>query len=349
MDKKLLSITGDTVGNTYAIPVLSFKGNDQDAPKVYMQAALHADELPGTAVLHFLTKLLRQAEKENRIAGDITIIAQANPIGTSQHPNRQLQGRFDSLSGVNFNRDFPLISVQERQTLLNDHQSRTATENLKNNLLYLALGADIVVDLHCDYEAMLYTYICQEFWPDAKDFAAILGLHCVFLADGQSTAFEEAVAFAFRQDSNSASRRRFVTTLELRGQSAVSEKLAKTDAANLFEFLIARKAITGPAATIPDWTGKARTLDHIEIVYSPVAGTILFHRSLDEEVKTGDLLATIITEPGQEDGEYKILAPKDGTIVTRTFNRFAIRHDQLFKLICDTPTATKRPPGTLES
>ncbi len=45
-----IKLAGDVGGVEWSIPVLSFKGCDAAAPSIYLQAALHADELPGTAV-----------------------------------------------------------------------------------------------------------------------------------------------------------------------------------------------------------------------------------------------------------------------------------------------------------
>jgi predicted deacylase len=349
MHQREILISGDTPGVSWSVPVIEFKGSKASAPKTYMQGALHADELPGPATLHFLCKLLRQAETDNQLAGDITIVPQANPIGLAQMPNMQLQGRFDTISGTNFNRDFQRIALQDREKLLEDLEQQTPTNKLKNNLLYMALGADIMIDLHCDDESLLYTYVCDEFWPDSKDFAAAMNLHSVFVADGESSAFDEAVSYAFRHDNNPNPPRRFATTLELRGQRDVSEKLAKQDATGLFDFLIGRGVIKAKSRKVPDWNGKAVPLDNIEVVRTPVGGIIWLERSLGDIVKKGDLLAKIIGEPGTETNLHHVLAPQDGIVVTATSSRFAPRGGQLYKIICDKPTATQRKAGTLEA
>ncbi|HFC05606.1 MAG TPA: peptidase M14 [Rhizobiales bacterium] len=348
MEQSEILITGETPGISWSVPVMTFKGANPSAPTAYLQGALHADELPGPVVLHFLCELLRQAEQNNQIAGNITIVPQANPIGLSQMPNRQLQGRFDITTGTNFNRNFPLITIQEREQLLANTKDQNPADQLKSNLLYMALGADIVVDLHCDYESLLYTYVCEEFWPDAKDFAAAMNLHSVFIADGQSTAFDEAVSHAFRKDENTAPVRRLATTLELRGQMDVDEKLAQADATGLFNFLGNRNVITTDTPPPGDWPGKAVPLDYIEVIRTPVAGTVLLAKNIGDDVKTGELLAKIIHWPGGQNGMIKVLAPQDGTIVTRTNARFAAHGDQLYKIIGNKPSATLKEPGTLE-
>ena len=75
--------------------------------KIYLQAGLHADEVPSMLVLHHLRGLLDQAEAEGLINGEVVVVPCANPIGLSQHLMRDHLGRFDFNSGENFNRSYP--------------------------------------------------------------------------------------------------------------------------------------------------------------------------------------------------------------------------------------------------
>ena len=65
------------------------------APKVVLQASLHADELPGMLVLHHLRQLLQQAEAQGLIAGEVVLVPMANPIGLSQTVLHSQLGRFE--------------------------------------------------------------------------------------------------------------------------------------------------------------------------------------------------------------------------------------------------------------
>src|SRR5215470_9576609 len=114
MESTEIVIEGDTPGTTWRLPVFRFTGQGSDAPKVYIQAALHAGELPGTALLHFLLPQLSQADAAGAILGDITVVPHANPIGLAQWHFGSMEGRFDLASRTNFNRDFPLISARDR-------------------------------------------------------------------------------------------------------------------------------------------------------------------------------------------------------------------------------------------
>ncbi|OWV81012.1 peptidase M14 [Rhizobium sp. R634] len=351
MDISEIIIPGDTPGAEWRLPVLRFAGNDPKAPKTYIQAALHAGELPGTVLLHFLCEKLRQAESEGRIAGDITIVPQANPIGAAQSHFGELQGRFDLGSRTNFNRDFPLISIADRAELVEYLDDYPATDRLKRQLLHMALGADLVLDLHCDDESLQYAYIDEAFWPEAADLAAALDMEAVLLSDGESSAFEEAVGFAWKYEIPGERRSRLPgklsVTVELRGKRDVDPVLARKDADGLWHFLAARGIVrSGTAAAA--FSGPAVPLDNIEIIRAPEGGAVLFHRDIGERIAEGELLATIVTRPGQPGGSLDLHAPQDGVVLTRTSDRLVRRRGDLMKIACGSPSKASRRAGALE-
>jgi len=351
VDSSNIIIGGDTAGIEWHVPVFRFKGSDAAAPSVYIQAALHANELPGPALLHFLIERLRKADGEGAILGDIVVIPQANPIGLAQSHFGEMQGRFDLGSRTNFNRDFPLVALAERETLLENIDRRSATDQLKRTLLHTALGADLVLDLHCDDESLQYAYIDDAFWPEASDLAAALDMQAVFLSDGESSAFEEAVGHAFKRQGGEKLKTvpgRLAVTVELRGRRDVYHDMAKRDAEGLWRFLAGRGVVSDATCVAQPYGGPALPLDNIEMVRAPEPGTVLFHRDIGESVTAGDLLATLITHPGQPDGILDVLAGHDGLIATRSSARYARRGDDLMKIACHEATRLNRKPGTLE-
>ncbi|PDT04013.1 peptidase M14 [Rhizobium chutanense] len=353
MDVSEITIPGDTPGTAWRLPVLRFASRDPKAPKVYIQAALHAGELPGTVLLHFLCEKLREAENEGRIAGDITIVPQANPIGAAQSHFGELQGRFDLGSRTNFNRDFPLISISDRATLIEGLDNYPATDRLKRQLLHMALGADLVLDLHCDDESLQYAYIDEAFWPEAADLAAALDMQAVLLSDGESSAFEEAVGFAWKYEIPGERRSRLPgrlsVTVELRGRRDVDPVLAKKDADGLWRFLVTRGIVGEEKAWPAGFSGPAVPLDNVEILRAPEGGAVLFHRNIGDRIAEGDLLATIVTRPGQPGGGIDLHAPQAGLILTRTSDRLVRRRGDLMKIACDNPSKASRKAGTLEN
>ena len=232
-----------------------------------------------------------------------------------------------------------------------DLERFTAVDRLKRQLLHMALGADLVLDLHCDDESLQYAYIGDSFWPEAQDLATALDMQAVLLSDGESSAFEEAVAYAWKYADGEKTPMlpgKLSVTVELRGLRDVYPEIAERDAAGLLRFLIGRGIIDAPSETLPAFSGPAVPLDNVEMIRAPQAGAVLFHRNIGETVEAGELLATLITRPGMEDGTIEIRAPQSGLILTRASARFARRRGDLMKIAGFAPTAVTRKPGTLE-
>ena len=167
-----------TTTTTNANPDLEWFAQD----RAYIQASLHADELPGLLVCHHLIKLLDVAAGEGRIKKQITIVPYANPVGLNQVIQGKHFGRFSLLSGINFNRNWldvtekvaKRLQVGEgpegREGLRKDdsrwntavirkalYEEASVVESNKAEVLWKrelykkACTASIVLDLHCDY------------------------------------------------------------------------------------------------------------------------------------------------------------------------------------------------------
>ena len=75
-------------------------------PKVYLQAALHANELPGAMALHHLMPMLAKADAAGRVRGEVVVVPTVNPIGLSQLVGNRHLGRYEQLGRDNFNRNW---------------------------------------------------------------------------------------------------------------------------------------------------------------------------------------------------------------------------------------------------
>ncbi len=348
MQKSIERIAGDTDGISYEFPVFRFRGTDQAAPSAYLQAALHAGELPGVVAIDALMPMLTKAESEDRLKGSITIVPWANPIGRAQYHFGEHQGRFHLGTRTNFNRGFPLLAAPDT-ALLPAHG--TPDQQLKTRLLQLSLGRDIVLDLHCDDEGLAYLYIHTSLWPAMADCAAAMGVDAVVLwSEDSDGTFEGASIMPYQNVPADVARfdRRVATTVEYRGILDVDGAFAISDAEGLYRLLVARGVIADPALPAPtSFTGTVAPLENIDMMPAPRAGAILYDVKPGDRVAKGERLATIVHAPGEADGRTEVFAPQTGLILTRRSRRIIRAGEDLLKLVGDRKSADARS-GTLE-
>ena len=352
MQTTIEPIAGDTEGVTWRVPVLRFSPRPgASGPSAYLQAALHANEQPGTGALHALSGMLRGAEAAGQLLGPVTIVPVANPIGLAQHLFGEQMGRFDTASRVNFNREYPLLDRPD-VGLLDDDGPVTGAAALKRRLLALALPHDIVLDLHCDDEAVPYLYMHAALWPTGQDLAAALGAEAVVLWDGPDggAAFEEAALAPWLAAPAAESRleRRMVSTVELRGRRDVSEDLGRQDAEGLWRFLIGRGVVAGEPRPSHPFDGVAAAIRQVTMVRAPRPGPIWYHVAPGDRVDAGDRLATVLHSPGEAEGAIDVVAPHPGYVLTRRAHRHTRAGEDLLKLVGPGDSASYRP-GTLEA
>jgi uncharacterized protein len=350
MQKSIECIAGDTEGVAYEFPVFRFEGSDKAAPSAYLQAALHAGELPGVVAIDALMPMLAKAEAEGRIKGSITIVPSANPIGRAQYHFGEHQGRFHLGTRTNFNRGFPLLAAPDT-SLLPDTTHGTVDQQLKSRLLGLSIGHDIVLDLHCDDEGLAYLYVHTSLWPAMADCAAAMGVDAVVLwSEDTDGTFEGALIMPYQNVPADVAQldRRVATTVEYRGILDVDAALAGSDAEGLYRLLVARGVIADPTLPAPGaFTGVVAPLENIEMMPAPRAGAILYDVKPGDRVAKGARLATIVHAPGETGGRTEVFAPQDGIILTRRSRRIIRAGEDLLKLVGDAKSADARS-GTLE-
>jgi len=80
----------------------------------------------------------------------------------------------------------------------NQHRQKTEPDEhgaLKWALFREAADADIVLDLHCDFEAVMHLYVAAQRRPDARDLAAAIGARVTLLSgDSGGDSFDESAA-----------------------------------------------------------------------------------------------------------------------------------------------------------
>lgn len=152
-----------------------------------LQASLHAEEIPGMLVANHLIKLLDDADALGLIKKQIVIVPFANPIGLSQFIFGAHLGRFSFDSTTNFNREWRdftdevWVLVGDKLTqnetfnvslirvaiedIIGRRTPQTEEASLKQLLLKESAISDVVLDLHCDSNAVMHMYTHDRLWP----------------------------------------------------------------------------------------------------------------------------------------------------------------------------------------
>lgn len=321
--------------------------------KAYIQAGLHADEAPGYLVACRLIQLLHRADAAGEIQGEIIVVPAANPIGLAQWGTDTVQGRFDDSDHVNFNRRYDQLASELAGRLqgrlgddaranvaairrcageiLESRRPATEAEALKHLLLTLSHDADIVLDLHCDHQALLHVYMGTALWPAGADLAAQMGAAAILLAkDSGDMPFDEANSklwwdLAEKFSDVPIPPACLAATLELRGVADTEDLHATRDAQNLMVFLQRRGYLAGEAPELPELAAQPTPLAGVDYITAQSAGILTYAKQLGDPVEEGEVVA-FVTQPLHNSGQgdiTPIVSRTTGVFFARSADRFA--------------------------
>ncbi len=371
-ESERISLGADRPGTRRSLLVHRY-GDPEARPKAYLQASLHADETPALLVAHHLARLLDEAEARGEIAGQVVLVPYANPIGLDQIVNRGHSGRFELAGGGNFNRNWPDIfeplcarvsaalgdeeeaNVATIRTAINEllagFPANSELERLRLALSRLAADADLVLDLHCDDDALMHLYLLAAHWPQGERLAAELGCRAVLLADDSGGgAFDECFAtlwtrLAKRFPGRPIPAACLAGTVELRGQADVSDALAEPDARALYRALQHHGMVAGDPGPAPEPLCEATRLEACDIVMASAAGVLSYAVDLGQRVRAGDTIAWLV-DPAAEDpggdaagGRQAIAARSDGLVLNRRLHKYVVAGLAVAKVAGSEPLA----------
>ena len=209
-------------GEAFHLQVIDLDSG-KEGPFLYLQSGLHGNELQGHAAL---VKLLEIFETQSW-KGRVRIVPVCNPLGVSQKIGDMTQGRFEPVSGDNYNRSFFEVAppahkfkdgfgqihleswakahqhLDTKQIVSEFKKTLTASLKLKSEmpqgyaqklstmLQLLAAEADLVLDLHTAPIADEYIYSTQKNLNAAKNF---LFSYYLIMPEEFGTAMDEAVS-----------------------------------------------------------------------------------------------------------------------------------------------------------
>ena len=338
-------------------------GTSGSGPKVYIQASLHAEELPGMLAAYHLRPLLEAAEALGDIYGEVVLVPMANPVGAAQRLQHKPMGRFEFNTGENFNRHYPdfftrisaevlpalgsdaqanvALVRQAMRRYLEQWQTHTELSSLRRQLLLLSFDADYVLDLHCDCEAVLHFYCEEACWPQLAPLAHYLQSRAILLAKNSgSSPFDESLsgvwwrlaeALAAGGSTAPLPQACLSTTIELRGEAQVEHDLAAQDAQAIANYLrhigVLRDA---PAAALPPAACEATPLAGSETLYAPAPGLVVFAAEPGQQLRAGDLVAEVI-DPVAHTAQ-RVCAGVDGLLYARIRDRYVTTGCELAKI-----------------
>jgi uncharacterized protein len=365
MQIKIHPLASNMLGTAREVVSFHF-GKSGVGEKIYIQASLHADELPGMLVAHHLRKLFTELEARGEILGEIVLVPMANPVGLSQMLLHSHLGRFETATGENFNRHYPFLfeGVAERvgttlgtnvvenvkqirkamRETLSALQPTTEVPSLRKTLLSLACDADVVLDLHCDCDAVIHLYAGTPLWPQTEPLARYLGAHATLLAtESGDCPFDEACSqtwwqLAERFPDKPIPNACLSVTVELRGVGDVDHAFASHDAAQIVSFLKYRGVIAGSVPPMPVLIHRSTPLAGSESIVAPVSGVVMFLKSAGDWIRIGEVVAEIINPITNE--VHHVASNTEGVLYAQENRHFAVTGMWLCKVAGANPFRT---------
>ncbi len=349
MQTKTHPLISPTLGTHRDITSFHY-GPGNGGQKIYIQSSLHADELPGMLVAWRLRRHLAEFEKAGKLRGEVVIVPVPNPIGLNQNLHGNQLGRFETNSGVNFNRNFydlaaliaPRIEARlgkdaaanklavraAMKEALDEQTPHTELEALRLALQKLSYDADVVLDLHCDLDATLHLYTNPDIWNEVEPLARYLDAQASLLAlNSVGNPFDEIHSFCW-SDLRQKYGERFPipnggisVTVELRSQHDVSYELAEKDAQGIVNYLIQRGVIDAPAPAQPPLAHAATPLAGAKPIVTPLSGVLVFRAKVGAFVEAGEPIADVV-DP-LTDTVTTLACTTAGVLYARHITRFA--------------------------
>jgi predicted deacylase len=303
------------------------------AKKVYLQAALHADEQPGILILHHLLQLLRDADAAGELNAQFVLFPMVNPLGMGDIEFGQHQGRYNRVSGVNHNRDWPVLydaagaelaeklgadaaeNIRLIRNALREWAAAlpqvTAFEQWQQCLISEACDADYVFDVHCDDDALVHIFSVPQQAQNMQQLADWTGAAATMLAeDSGGGSFDEVWPEVW---------------LRLAGECP-----GKPVPLSVVSWGLIGGSPRGQKAASPAPTDLRAT----EYLRAPHAGLLAYCVELGDRVEKGDRIADLI----QLDGEgafvsrTPLLAGTSGQVISRKVTKYVWANANVSKI-----------------
>jgi uncharacterized protein len=277
-------------GDTLHLKKFVIQGSCEQAPSVYIQAAVHGAEVQGYLVVLWLLRFFEQHPPY----GTVTLVPMANPDGINGKLGDYTLGRFDLTTGDNWNRcyqDVPLPTVLPttregfkhylKHYLLSCLEKPLAfSKKLNISLQVLASQADIVLDLHCDTHSVQHVYSLEH---RIRQALALQWPHVIAIPAIFAGALDEAIWMPWVRLQKHLPQWQGVDafTIELGNETTLCETSARLDAQRILRFLHNMHVCAGSIPHTTEVFPAVTPLKNMHTLYAPIGGLLKYHNTLD--------------------------------------------------------------------
>lgn len=370
VEKIVKIIEGDAPGKRTELTY--FKIGAPTQRKVFLQAALHADEQPGILILHHLLEYLIDAERQGLLNAQFVVFPMVNPLGMGDIGFLQHQGRYDRSSGVNFNRQWPDLYTVFQDSIgdyltnnakdnvqcvrelvqhwLNEQQPMNALQWQRHYVMLEAFDADYVLDLHCDSDSLPHIFTIPQSTAVMQNLSDWMGAAATLVCETSGgSSFDEVWStlwsrLAQQFPDKPIPQATHSATLEYRGQFDTFDELNQQDAKHLYAFFQTQGLIGDELILpLPQKTPAASDLAATEMIKTPQAGLLAYTVALGQYVHKGEVIAELISLEGEGAFQERIpiTAGTSGIVLSRNTFKYVWRGATVAKIVGTEPLPTR--------
>lgn len=336
--KEIMHVGEMASGAKLTVPVYRLKTlfkTKEHQPSIYIQANMHGAEVQGNAVIFQLLELLKNIE----LKGDVTLVPYANPVGCNHKNGEYTLGRFDPITGVNWNRMYhyneqgvaPFVDKHINSTLEDieaafksqlvseidqklNHSAYglTTGQRIAYQLQRLAHQADYVLDLHTGPISSKHLY-CPVYAQESVKYFDIP--HTIFIPNLFDGALDEATQCPWwTLQTQYEARGRNISlsngklnkesfTVELGSQEQIDLDVAKQDALSILSYLNHKGIISDEQYQPKTMTRYVCDLKDYKAFYAPMGGMVDYLAEFGQPLAAGQPLARILRMDNYGEGE----------------------------------------------
>lgn len=379
VEKDLVTLNQDIAGQEIGIPVYRIfdksivnkakaaESCNKPIPKVYIQSAVHAAEMQGSAVIF---RLIEQLKKLTLFA-EFTLVPNCNPFGRTQRAGEYLQGRYDTTTGNNWNRfyhydetdvvsfvgsleqaqidliksgsetklvrSFKTFLKQKLGSKLDKDWGVNTAQFLNTTLQEIAVDADIVLDLHTGPSSTRHIYSPEFLAEQATAFNIenIISIPPKFAGALDEASFTPWVHLTELLADRGIELKYKVSafTIELGSQENICLTQALSDSAGILNYLQQHHLVEGFAGVEPvDIT--TTLLKNYKTLFSKHAGMVEYLVKAGDKVAKGQVIARVLNslEFDTKHAIVDVKAPDSGTVILHYPSAAVQVGTQLFKI-----------------